>query len=79
MLWQLPISARDAGQGDDHSKIADLMQHNIDTFGGALYAAAFLQQFVGETRWAHLDIAGPGVQQPARRRSRRHAAAPEPR
>jgi leucyl aminopeptidase len=43
-----------------YSKVADLMQHNVDTFGGALYAAAFLQQFVGDTRWAHLDIAGPG-------------------
>jgi len=25
----------------------------------ALFAAAFLEEFVGETRWAHLDIAGP--------------------
>jgi len=23
-------------------------------------AALFLQEFVGETTWAHLDIAGPG-------------------
>ena len=43
-----------------YSKIADLMQHNVDTYGGTLYAAAFLQEFVGEHRWAHLDIAGPG-------------------
>jgi leucyl aminopeptidase len=43
-----------------YSKVADLMQHNLDVFGGALYAAAFLQEFVGEHRWAHLDIAGPG-------------------
>jgi leucyl aminopeptidase len=42
------------------SKVADLMQHNPDPYGGALYAAAFLEQFVGECRWAHLDIAGPG-------------------
>jgi leucyl aminopeptidase len=35
------------------------MQHNVDVYGGALYAAAFLQEFVGERRWAHLDIAGP--------------------
>jgi leucyl aminopeptidase len=40
--------------------VADLMQHNVDLYGGALYAAAFLQEFVGEgLPWAHLDIAGP--------------------
>ncbi|QWZ06405.1 leucyl aminopeptidase [Nocardioides panacis] len=60
MLWQLPISAEMPVKVTTYSKVADLMQHNTDTFGGALYAAAFLQQFVGETRWAHLDIAGPG-------------------
>jgi len=27
--------------------------------GGAMSAALFLQKFVGETPWAHLDIAGP--------------------
>jgi leucyl aminopeptidase len=41
------------------STVADLMQHNVDGWGGAIYAAAFLQEFVGDTRWAHLDIAGP--------------------
>ena len=43
-LWPLPIPDGDAGQGRDDSKVADLMQHNIDTWGGALYAAAFLQR-----------------------------------
>lgn len=28
-------------------------------WGGAITAAKFLEQFVAETRWAHLDIAGP--------------------
>jgi leucyl aminopeptidase len=28
--------------------------------GGAITAAAFLQKYVGETPWAHLDIAGTG-------------------
>lgn len=28
-------------------------------FGGAITAAKFLEQFVGNTPWAHLDIAGP--------------------
>ena len=34
-------------------------------WGGACTAAAFLQQFVGETTWAHLDIAGMDVFQKA--------------
>ncbi len=27
-------------------------------YGGACTAAAFLKQFVGDLKWAHLDIAG---------------------
>ena len=42
-----------------NSKIADLAQHNTDRWGGALYAAAFLREFVDGAAWAHLDIAGP--------------------
>jgi leucyl aminopeptidase len=42
------------------SKIADLK--NVGTrWGGACTAAAFLRQFVGEMKWAHLDIAGMDV------------------
>ena len=59
MLWPLPISPEMPVKVRTHSTVADLMQHNMDTYGGALYAAAFLQEFVGEHRWAHLDIAGP--------------------
>ena len=40
------------------STMADIA--NIgDRFGGMLSAGLFLQEFVGETPWAHLDIAGP--------------------
>ena len=60
VLWPLPITAEMPEKVRTYSKVADLMQHNIDLYGGALYAAAFLQEFVGEHRWAHLDIAGPG-------------------
>ena len=28
-------------------------------YGGAILAALFLAEFVGDTPWAHLDIAGP--------------------
>jgi leucyl aminopeptidase len=58
-LWPLPIATEMTDKVRTYSKVADLMQHNVDKFGGALYAAAFLQEFVGEHRWAHLDIAGP--------------------
>jgi leucyl aminopeptidase len=57
-VWHLP-------SGDEYaeeikSKIADLK--NIGTrWGGACTAAAFLRQFVGRTKWAHLDIAGVDV------------------
>ena len=60
VLWQLPIAEEMPVKVRTYSKVADLMQHNIDLYGGALYAAAFLQEFVGDHRWAHLDIAGPG-------------------
>ena len=39
------------------SKIADL-KNVSGRWGGASTAAAFLRQFVGEAKWAHLDIAG---------------------
>jgi leucyl aminopeptidase len=58
-LWPLPITEEMTEKVRTYSKVADLMQHNTDTFGGTLYAAAFLQEFVGEHRWAHLDVAGP--------------------
>ena len=41
------------------SKVADLLQANWVRWGGALYAAAFLEQFVDDVPWAHLDVAGP--------------------
>ncbi len=60
-LWHLPISPEMPVKVRTYSTVADLMQHNVDLYGGALYAAAFLQEFVPEDLpWAHLDIAGPG-------------------
>ena len=58
MLWRLPIpdESRDAVRD---SKIADVLQHNWVRWGSALFAAAFLSEFVGDKPWAHLDIAGP--------------------
>mgnify|MGYP006177158071 CR=1 FL=1 len=30
-----------------------------DRYGGALFAGLFLQEFVDDRPWVHLDIAGP--------------------
>ena len=54
-LWPLPLNQeyKDVMKGKD----ADLC--NIGKGGaGTVTAAAFLSNFVGDTRWAHLDIAG---------------------
>jgi leucyl aminopeptidase len=57
-IWHLPSGEEYAREMK--SKIADLK--NIGSrWGGACTAAAFLQQFVGDAKWAHLDIAGVDV------------------
>jgi len=40
------------------SEIAD-MRNTGARWGGALTAGLFLKEFVGETPWVHVDIAGP--------------------
>ena len=40
------------------SDIAD-MKNTGGRFGGAITAALLLQEFIGENKWMHLDIAGP--------------------
>ena len=58
-MWPLPIPDEMKDKVRT-TKIADLSQHNPEAWGGALYAAAFLREFVGDgISWAHLDIAGP--------------------
>ncbi len=59
LLWRLPIPEETRESVRTESKIADVLQHNWVRWGSALYAAAFLQEFVDERPWAHLDIAGP--------------------
>ncbi len=41
------------------STVADLKNISGSRYGGAIYAALFLKEYVGENRWVHLDIAGP--------------------
>ena len=54
-VWQLPLETAYRKLLD--SDIADLA--NVGgPYAGATTAALFLREFVGETPWAHLDIAG---------------------
>ena len=59
MLWRLPIPDESRESVRTESKIADVLQHNWVRWGSALFAAAFLAEFVGDKPWAHLDVAGP--------------------
>ncbi|MBN2021057.1 MAG: leucyl aminopeptidase, partial [Sedimentisphaerales bacterium] len=52
-VWPLPCS--DEYAEEMKSKIADL-KNSGGRWGGACTAAAFLRQFVGDKKWAHLDI-----------------------
>lgn len=54
-VWHLPSGEEYAKEMK--SKIADL-KNTGSRWGGACTAAAFLGQFVGDAKWAHLDIAG---------------------
>jgi leucyl aminopeptidase len=54
-MWQMPLYPE--YKEKLKSNVADLMNTG-GRFGGAPIAAAFLKEFVGDTPWAHLDIAG---------------------
>ena len=61
-MWRLPID-------DDYkelikSPIADI-KNTGGRYGGAITAAMFLKEFVGDTPWIHLDIAGVAWQEEA--------------
>jgi leucyl aminopeptidase len=56
-VWQLPMFAE---YGDQiKGQVADIKNVGDGRWGGAITAAKFLEQFVGDTPWVHLDIAGP--------------------
>jgi leucyl aminopeptidase len=55
--WQMPLP-------EDYKELlksdfADINNMSNTRWGGAITAALFLSEFRGETRWAHIDIAGP--------------------
>lgn len=61
-FWPMPLP--EELRAGLKSKVADLA--NIgDRPGGMLSAGVFLHEFVGDTPWAHLDIAGPSFNEKA--------------
>jgi leucyl aminopeptidase len=54
-LWPMPLD--DIYKKDLESNVAD-MKNIGSRWGGAITAAKFLQNFVGKTTWAHIDMAG---------------------
>ncbi len=59
MVWRMPLGAAYDKQID--SKFADMKNTGAGRWGGAITAAQFIQRFVEKTPWAHLDIAGTGM------------------
>jgi len=55
--WKLPLDA--SYDGLIKSKVADMRNTGGGKWGGAIAGAKFLEQFIGQAKWAHLDIAGP--------------------
>ena len=55
LIWQLPMY--DQYKEQNKSDVADIK--NVGgKYAGAITAAQFLSEFVGDTPWVHLDIAG---------------------
>lgn len=57
-VWRMPM-------GPEYDKLIDSKNADMKNiggrFGGAITAAQFLKRFVGDTPWAHLDIAGTAM------------------
>jgi leucyl aminopeptidase len=58
-VWPLPLPEQYRKHLD--SPIADLKNIGNGPHGGALTAGLFLQEFVADVPWVHLDIAGPST------------------
>ena len=58
LLWRMPLEDENISK-TLKSPYADLINCG-ERYGGAIFAALFLKEFVGENiAWAHVDIAGP--------------------
>lgn len=60
-VWRLPIDKEYDKMID--SRFAD-MKNTGGRFAGSITAAQFLHRFVGDTPWAHLDVAGTAMNSP---------------
>ncbi len=56
-VWQLPMFK--LYNDKVKSKVADIKNIGEGRWGGAITAAKFLEHFVGQVPWLHIDIAGP--------------------
>ena len=56
-VWEMPL-VKEYKQMNK-SEVADIANIPNSRYGGTITAALFLQEFVGDKKWAHLDIAGP--------------------
>ena len=54
LMWRMPLFQPYRAQLKSAS--ADMMNSAEGGFGGAITAALFLESFVGQTPWAHLDV-----------------------
>jgi len=57
-MWQMPLPEEYKEQ--NKSEIANI-KNTGNRYGGAITAALFLAEFVDNTPWVHLDIAGPAL------------------
>jgi leucyl aminopeptidase len=56
LVWRLPLHAE--YKALTKGSVADLTNASAKRKAGTIYAGSFLEEFVGEVPWAHLDIAG---------------------
>ncbi len=60
-VWRLPL-------GPEYDKLIDTknadMKNTGGRYAGSITAAQFLKRFVGETPWAHIDVAGTAMGSP---------------
>jgi leucyl aminopeptidase len=56
LVWRLPLHPeyKELTKGT----VADLTNAAAKRKAGTIYAGSFLEEFVGDTQWAHIDIAG---------------------
>ena len=61
-MWRLPVPDRYRKHLD--SEVADMKNIGNPGQAGTIVAGLFLQEFVGDVPWAHLDIAGTALNSP---------------